>query len=95
MEKIAQIVNVDLVVLLLPFLSYMLYDFMQVGMVFEKYGTWLNTINQTLAKPLGKCLKCFHVWIVIISSIIIGISFFKFIILLSISYVILVKLFYD
>ena len=95
MEKIVSLVNVDLVILLLPCLSYMLYDFMQDGMVFERYGRWLETINETLAKPLGKCLKCFHVWICIIAGIIIGVSFLKFIILLSISYLLLIKLFYN
>ena len=73
----------------------MLYDFMQDRMIFEKYGNWLETINPFLAKPLGSCLKCFHVWIVIIFSLILGVTFIKFIISLGASYVILVKLFYD
>lgn len=95
MEKIVSLANVELFILFLPFLSFMLYDFTQSGMIFEKYGNLLKKINPFLAKPLGLCLKCFHVWIVIIFSLIIGVSFIKFIISLGISYVILVKLFYD
>ena len=95
MEKIVSLANVELFILFLPFLSFMLYDFIQQGMIFEKYGDWLETINPFVAKPLGLCLKCFHVWIVIIFSLIIGVPFIKFIISLGISYVILVKLFYD
>lgn len=110
MEKIVSLANVELFILFLPFLSFMLYDFMQLGMIFEKYGNWLKKEeyfnNKTKSvkkhlpipfykKPLGLCLKCFHVWIVIIFSLIIGVSFIKFIISLGISYVILVKLFYD
>jgi hypothetical protein len=95
MEKIVSLANVELFILFLPFLSFMLYDFTQSGMIFQKYGNWLKKINPFLGKPLGLCLKCFHVWIVIIFSLIIGVSFIKFIISLGISYVILVKLFYD
>ena len=88
MERIVSLVSVDLLILVMPCVSYMLYDFMQDGMIFQKYGEWLETINETLAKPLGKCLKCFHVWVCIVAGFIIGVSFLKFIILLSISYVI-------
>lgn len=95
MGKIANLVSADLLILAMPCVSYMLFDFMQDGMIFSRYGKWLETINQTLAKPLGACLKCFHVWVCIIAGIIIGVTFLKFIILLSISYVILVKLFYN
>lgn len=95
MEKIVSLADVELFILFLPFLSFMLYDFIQKGMIFEKYGDWLETINPFVAKPLGLCLKCFHVWVVIIFSLFIGVHFIKFIISLGISYVILVKLFYD
>lgn len=95
MEETAMFAYVSIIVLLTPFLSYMLFDFMQDGMIFQKYGKWLDTINETVAKPLGKCLKCFHIWVAIIVSIIFGISLSKFIISIGLSYVILVKLFYD
>lgn len=95
MEKIVSLAYVELFILLLPFVSYMLYDFTQEGMIFERYGSWLNTINPFIAKPLGLCLKCFHVWIVIIFSLILGVTFIKFIISLGISYVILIKLFLE
>ena len=103
MESFVEFANVDLRILLLPFLSYMLFDFMQDGMIFKRYGKWLETIKPIsigkysidIAKPLGLCLKCFHVWIVIVFSFIFGIEFSKFIISLGVSYVILVKFFYD
>ena len=124
MEKIVTLASVDLVLLLSPFLSYMLYDFMQDGMIFERWGKWLreeSDFNEMLEsekqkgnsswtdddwdeekikvpfwkKPLGLCLKCFHVWVVIILALVIGVPFLKFIISLGVSYVILVKLFYD
>lgn len=95
MEKIVSLASVDLILLLSPFLSYMLYDFMQDGMIFSKWGQWLETIPVWIAKPLGLCLKCFHVWVVIILALVVGVPFLKFIISLGVSYVILVKLFYD
>lgn len=94
MEKIVSLVNADLLILLLPCLSFMLYEFIGEGMIFEKYGKWIATLPEFIGKPLGLCLKCFHVWVVILFSLFIGISLLKFIILLSVSYVILVKLFY-
>lgn len=140
MEKIAMIVFANYWVLLSPCLSYMLYDFFQEGMIFEKYGKWLTKeeswnnrlterikslneelinckltltdygvkcINEELAeleksivkipfykKPLGGCLKCFHVWIFIIVGLLSGIFFIKYILLLALSYVILIKLFF-
>ena len=94
MEKIVSLANVDLILVLVPFLSFMLYDFMQQGMIFEKYGEWINTLPVFIGKPLGVCLKCFHVWVTILVAIHFGIPFFKFIISLSVGYVILVKLFY-
>lgn len=95
MAEIANLAHVSLVGLLTPFLSYMLYDFMQEGMIFENYGKWLQTIDPMLAKPWGLCLKCFHVWIFIFVALTFNIEIDKFIITLPISYVILVKLFYD
>jgi hypothetical protein len=86
---------VDTILIFTPLLSFMLYDFMQDEMIFNKYGKWLNTINPTLAKPLGKCLKCFHVWIFIIISLIVGVDFFKFITTLPLTYLILIKFFYS
>ena len=89
MVEIVSLVNVDYIWLLLtPLLSYMLYDFMQEGMIFERYGKWLETINKTIAKPLGLCLKCFFVWVFILIVLV------KFILLLSLAYLFLIKLFY-
>lgn len=95
MEKIVIHAYVDLVILLLPCVSYMLYDWMQEGMIFEKYGIAIQKFPMWLAKPLGYCLKCFHVWVVIIFSIYTEVDFLKFLISLGLSYVILTKLFFD
>ena len=99
MVEIVSLVNVDYIWLLLtPLLSYMLYDFMQEGMIFERYGKWLETINKTIAKPLGLCLKCFFVWVFILVAFCFSFSILivlvKFILLLSLAYLILLKLFY-
>lgn len=99
MEKIVSLVCVDYLWLLLtPLLAYMLYDFMQDGMIFERYGKWLQTINEVIAKPLGLCLKCFFVWVFILVWLCLNIGIFivfvKFILLLSLAYLILLKLFY-
>ena len=124
-----------LALLLVPYLSYMLYDWMQDGMILEWYGDWLRkeesrnkeidfhnelqqndlekgliTMNEVYLlkkvktpfykKPLGLCLKCFHVWICIL--VFLSLSNFdflffiniKFILALSLSYGILVKEYY-
>jgi len=99
MVEIVSLVNVDYIWLLLtPLLSYMLYDFMQDGMIFERYGKWLETINKTIAKPLGLCLKCFFVWVFILVWLCLNIGIFivfvKFILLLSLAYLFLLKLFF-
>ena len=78
----------------MPFVSFMLYDFMQEGMIFSKYGKWIETLPEWLYKPLGGCLKCFHVWCVIVAGIYFGVPIDKFIISLGCSYVILDKVFY-
>ena len=68
MREIVEIVSANWIYIVLVYsyaVSYMLYDFMQDGMIFSFYGKWLKSINSTLAKPLGACLKCFHVWIFI------------------------------
>lgn len=92
MERIAEIVSVS--ILLTPFLSFMLYDFMQDGMIFGWYGKLIDRLPTWLNKPLGGCLKCFHVWVVIFAGLWLGIPFEKFIISLGCSYVILDKMFY-
>lgn len=146
MEKIADLASANwifLSILLLPYLSFMLYDFMRKGMIFQWYGNLVNKeiyfndeidlqietlkisecFNDEIKalelqkiyeprwkKPLGSCLKCFHVWVVIIYFIITSIItnyfnidltfdnlFFitiKFVIALSLSYGILYKEFY-
>lgn len=94
MDLIVSLVNVDFIVLILPMMSFMLYDFMQPEMVFEKYGKWLQTINPFIGKPLGLCLKCMHIWICILFFVFFGQDFYKFILLLPVSYLILLKLYY-
>ena len=139
MESIVKYVSANLVYLLLIYsycVSYMLYDFMQDGMIFSFYGRWLrkeenrnleieshnNRLSEDLEKgiielselklidkvivpiwkkPLGLCLKCFHIWIYIILYIIIliflnqSINVAFFIISISISYHNLVKNYYS
>ena len=138
MEKIVCLASANytyLALLIVPYLSYMLYDFMQPNMILSWYGDWLRkeenrnkeiefhnelqqndlekgiiTINEVyvlkklktpiIKKPLGLCLKCFHVWICIITFLILNnfdFLFFinlKFIFALSLSYGILVKEYY-
>ena len=138
MEKIANLALANysyLALLLVPYLSYMLYDWMQDGMILEWYGDWLRkeesrnkeidfhnelqqndlekgliTMNEVYLlkkvktpfykKPLGLCLKCFHVWICILVFLSLNdfdFLFFiniKFILALSLSYGILVKEYY-
>ena len=138
MEKIVNLASANytyLALLIVPYLSYMLYDFMQPNMILSWYGDWLRkeenrnkeiefhnelqqndlekgiiTINEVYVlkklktsiykKPLGLCLKCFHVWICIITFLILNnfdFLFFinlKFIFALSLSYGILVKEYY-
>lgn len=102
MEKIVSLVYANIwyvAILALPCLSYMLFDWFQKGMILSIYGKWLFKERSEdakilwLVKPLGGCLKCMHVWIVIIFSVIFirDINLIKFIIALSISYHILVK----
>ena len=138
MEKIVCLASANytyLALLIVPYLSYMLYDFMQPNMILSWYGDWLRkeenrnkeiefhnelqqndlekgiiTINEVYVlkklktpiykKPLGLCLKCFHVWVCIITFLILNnfdFLFFinlKFIFALSLSYGILVKEYY-
>lgn len=138
MEKIVCLASANytyLALLIVPYLSYMLYDFMQPNMILSWYGDWLRkeesrnkeidfhnelqqndlekgliTMNEVYLlkkvktpfykKPLGLCLKCFHVWICILVFALLtnfDILFFiniKFILALSLSYGILVKEYY-
>ena len=104
MEKIVNLALANysyITLLLVPYLSYMLYDWMQDEMILEWYGKWLNNgKHEFIKKPLGKCLKCFHVWICILVFALLtnfDILFFiniKFILALSLSYGILVKEYY-
>lgn len=94
MVEIASLVSADYLVLLMPMMSFMLYDFMQDGMIFSRYGKWLNTLPSWLAKPMGLCLKCFHIWVCILFFIFFGESLQTFILLTPTSYLILLKLYY-
>ena len=95
MEAIVTYVNADLAILLLPAFSFMIYDFMQPNMVLHWYYKLIVKLPTFFQKPLGMCLKCMHVWVCIVYGLIIHIALLKFIILTSLSYLILVKLFYD
>lgn len=104
MEKIVCLASANynyLALLIVPYLSYMLYDFMQPNMILSWYGDWLrNGKREFIKKPLGLCLKCFHVWVCIITFLMLNnfdFLFFiniKFIFALSLSYGILVKEYY-
>ena len=104
-----------LVLIFSPCISYMIYDFMQKGMILSFVGefvfkeVWYNENIEDESKkikepkwkkPLGACLKCFHVWIFILIYILQRIeilhiqSMLYFITLLAVSYVILFRLFY-
>lgn len=103
------------------YISFMLYDFMQDGMIFGFYGKWLKkeeTYNKFVdahnskedttilldyvevpfwKKPLGLCLKCFHVWIALIIAIIFleNINYLLLIVTISFSYHKLVQNYYN
>lgn len=104
MERIVSLAFANypyLAILLVPYLSYMLYDFTQPNMIFSFYGDWLrNGKNDFIKKTLGLCLKCFHVWLsMLVFGILVDfdILFFisiKFILALSLSYGILIKEYY-
>lgn len=91
-------------ILVLPMLSHMLYDFFQKGMIFEFYGNWLfKEERQELdmpfyKKPLGGCLKCFHIWVCIFFTLSYSgfdVDIYKWILAVSISYYILIKNHYE
>lgn len=95
MDEIANLVTVDgIVILLLPFFSGMLYDFFQPGMVFGRYGEWLFKDEKWWKKPLGACLKCFHIWVCIGYILALGTLDIKNILYISISYFILTTCYY-
>jgi hypothetical protein len=139
--------EIYLMILALPFVSSMIYDLFQNGMIFEFYGNWLfkedrlnepleekiailkeeletkkltltnygiesinkelsdleNSIKPTLfyKKPLGGCLKCFHIWVCIIFTLSylllnhLDVNLFKWIVCVGISYFILIKNHYE
>lgn len=129
--------EIYLMIIGLPFVSSMLYDFFQKGMIFEFYGNWLfkedrhnemvesNTLppmdftkgglvtNEIIQdygkiketpfykKPLGNCLKCFHIWVCIVFTLSyfllnhLDLNLFKWITSVGISYFILIKKNYE
>jgi len=104
MELIVTLASANLIYLLIAFcssfISYMLYDFMQDGMILDFYRKAIEKLPSILGKPLGLCLKCFHVWInIFIFSIHVieggNINLFFFIIATAISYHILLKNWYN
>lgn len=134
MEKIVSLAFANwqyITILFLPYFSYMIYDFMQDGMIFSWFGNWLRkeeNLNKIIdekikiaiienedlkvikkiesekikipfyKKPLGQCLKCFHIWICIIFIMAyVDFLFFtniKILIAISLSYSVLVKEYY-
>lgn len=101
MDGIANLVNANAVVLLLlPFFSGMLYDFFQHGMVFGKHGDWLFAEERNglpmpwYKKPLGGCLKCFHIWICIGFIVVSGDINAKYLPFIGVSYYILTYVYY-
>lgn len=49
--------------------AVMLYEFMGEGMIFERYGKWVDTLDEWYAKPIGGCLNCFTVWCVLFMGV--------------------------
>ncbi len=94
------IVDFKLVTLLSPFVSWFIYDLIHSSVVFEKYKNWLykeddNGFDVPKHKyPLGYCLKCMGVWVSIFIYLNPYFEFTLFITLISISYFIIVKVFY-
>lgn len=93
-----------LVLLILPFFSGMINDFFQSGMAFSRYGDFLyKEIREEKEmpkwkKPIGGCLKCFHVWVCIVwivASTHLHFDIVKFILFLSLSYYILTNRYYE
>lgn len=126
--QIVEIVIANYIYIIICFsyhISYMLYDFMQDGMIFSFYGNWLkkeinynkfvDIYNQkedtkilmekvelkSWKKPLGLCLKCFHVWIniliILISYFLLNqnFNFFIFTICMAYSYTKLAEKYYE
>lgn len=101
MAEIANLVSVNaFVLLLLPFFSGMVFDFIQPGMVFSKYGDWvfheerLELDMPKWKKPLFGCLKCTHVWVCIIYLILAGDFNIINLLYISLSYFILTLFYY-
>lgn len=101
MAEIATLVNVNgIILLLLPFFSGMVYDFFQPGMIFSRYGDWLFHEERLewnmpwYKKPLGGCLKCFHIWVCIVFIILSGDISAKYLTHIGVSYYILTRSYY-
>lgn len=101
MAEFVSLVSVNqFVLLMLPFVSGMVYDFFQEGMIFSFYGDFLfkeerEGLNMPKwKKPIGGCLKCFHVWVCILFLLIVGDFKFINLPLISVSYFILTISYY-
>lgn len=44
-------------------LSLTFHHFCEPGMIFQKYGLWLEFLPAWIAKPLGRCIYCHNVWV--------------------------------
>ena len=60
-------------VVLLSFLTFGICCTMWEGMVFEKFGHWIESkVGEFWAKPLGKCFICTTFWVSLITCLIVG-----------------------
>ena len=95
------IVDLHLLTVLSPFVSWFIYDLIHSSPLFIWYRNWLYKEEEELLEiplfkyPLGYCLKCMSVWVSIIIFFIPIIKINLFIITVSISYFIIVRLFYE
>ncbi len=58
-------VDILLVGLVAPLVTYFFDDIIQKGMIFEFWGNYLTKNPKWILKPLGGCMKCTNVWIAI------------------------------
>lgn len=88
------IITYKIYVLLSPFVAFMLYDFIQEGMIFENYGRWVSKVDNDgfvpkYKYPLGFCLKCFGFWIILIYTLLPFSNILLFTIVIGVAYYIL------
>lgn len=61
-----QIATLIFVIVSGVFLSSMIDDFLDEGMIFERWGKYLESNpDKWILKPLGGCIICLNIWILI------------------------------